>query len=120
MDLKHLLAKALSILLILSGIYQILLSFNAIFFIYPYLTDYQGYRPFWIEEGLIEKALLLYAIMVVNGIYGVALLFKPPQEVKIIHILGGVLIFIGSAFFVIQTPFTTDPVQQFLLKLLGY
>lgn len=120
MDLKHLLAKVISILLILFGIYQIFLSLNAIFFIYPHLTDYQGYHLLWIEEGLIEKALLLYATMVVNGIYGVVLLFKPIQEVKIIHIFGGIAIFIVSVFFVVQTSFTTDPLQQFLLKLLRY
>lgn len=119
MDLKHFLVKALSILLILSGIYQIFLSLKAIFFVYPYYANNYGYRPFWVEEGLVEKALILYLTMVVNGMYGITLLFKPAREVRIAHIFVGILIFLGSVFFISRNPITTDPVQQFLLKLLG-
>jgi len=117
-DLKHLAAKLTSLALIISGAYQTLLSLNAIFFIYPHLAP-QGQEIYFIQEGLIEKALILYVSMVISGFYGVTLLFKPPEKIKIIHILSGMAIFIGSTFFVTQTPFTTDPVQQFLFKLLG-
>lgn len=120
MDLKHFLVKALSILLILSGIYQVFLSLNAIFFIYPYYASNYGYHLLWVEEGLVEKALILYATMIANGMYGVTLLFKPIREVKIAHIFIGILIFLGSAFFISQNPITTDPIQRFLLRLLGY
>lgn len=113
MDLKHLAAKVTSLALIVSGLYQILLSLNAIFFIYPHLSP-SGREVFIIQEGLIEKALILYVLMVTSGIYGVILLFKPREEVKLIHILSGILIFIFSIFFVVQTPFTTDPIMQFL------
>lgn len=120
MGLKHFLAKALSILLILSGIYQIFLSLNAIFFVYPYYANNYGYRTFWVEEGLVEKALILYLTMIVNGMYGVTLLFKPAHEVKIAHIFVGLLIFLGSVLFISRNPITTDPIQRFLLRLFGY
>lgn len=118
MDLKHFLVKALSILLILSGIYQIFLSLYAIFFVYPHLSSYQGYCSFWIEEGLIEKALFLYVIMIIDGFYGITLLFKPTREVKIAHILAGILIFLGSAFFISQNPITADPILLYLERML--
>lgn len=118
MDLKQLAAKLTSSALIILGSYQILLSITAIFFVYPYLYPY-GREAIIIQEGLIEKGLILYASMVVSGIYGVLLLFKPTEKVKIIHLLAGILIFIVSLFFVTQTPFTTDPLQQFLFNLIG-
>jgi len=115
-NLKQLTTKITSVALISSGLYQIWLSLRAIFFIYPRL-DFHQPEAFLIQEGLIEKALLLYGTMVLNSLYGVALLFKPTKEVKIIHLLGGMIILIISFFFVVPTPFTTGPIQQFILKL---
>lgn len=117
MDLKHFTARLTSLALIASGLYQTLLSLNAIFFIYPHLTP-QARETLIIQEGLIEKALILYASMVISSIYGVMLLFKPAEKLKIVHILSGAIIFVGSIFFITQTPFTVDPVQQFLIRLL--
>lgn len=117
-SLKQLATKLTSLALIILSSYQILLSITAIFFIYPYLYPY-GREAIIIQEGLVEKALILYASMVASGIYGVTLLFKPTEKVKIIHLLAGILIFIFSLFFVTQTPFTTDPLQQFLFNLMG-
>ena len=119
MDLKHLLAKITSVLLILSGIYQILLSFNSIFFLYPQLANYQGPQSLTLEEGLVEKAIILYASMIATGTYGMALLIKPAHQIKIIHIIVGILIFIGSIFFISQDPIMTDPIRQFILNLVG-
>jgi len=101
MDLKHFAAKFTSLALIAWGAFQVLLSFNAIFFIYPHLNP-RGGGAFFIQEGLIEKALTLYASMVASGLYGFLLLFKPEEKVKIVHILFGVLILAGSVFFTIQ------------------
>lgn len=118
MGRKHLLTKAISIILIASGLYQIFLSLNAIFFIYPRLHPGQETAPLIIQEGLVEKALLLYAMMIVDGIYGVALLFKPTEQVKMAHLAVGILIISISVFFITKTPFTSDPLIEFLLGLL--
>ncbi len=119
MDLRYLLAKITSVLLILSGLYQILLSVSAIFFVYPQLANYHGYQSLGAEESLIEKAIIIYISMIASGTYGLALLVKPAHEIKIAHIVVGALIFIGSIFFISQDPITTDPIQQIILNLLG-
>ena len=104
-------AKITSLGMIVSCFYQILLSLNAIFFIYPYL-DTHDQRNLIIQEGLVEKAIILYVTMIINGFYGVTLLFKPARQVKLIHVFAGMVIFIGSLFFVVDTPFTTTPIQK--------
>jgi hypothetical protein len=118
-DLKHVLAKIISLLLIFSGLYQIFLSFNAIFFVYPQLSKFHGYQTLSVEGGLVEKAIIIYISMIVSGTYGLALLFKPAPQIKIAHIIIGILIFIGSLFFISQDPITSDPLQQFILNFLG-
>lgn len=118
MDLKNLVTKITSFTLIFFGLYQILLSLNAIFFIYPHLISRHAYSSLIIQEGLIEKALLLYAMMVTNGIYGIALLLKPSREVEIIHILFGLLLTVVSIIFITKTSFTTDPIFNFLKQLI--
>lgn len=103
--------------MIASGLYQILLSINAIFFIYPNLHP-EGKEALLIQEGLIEKAIIIYASVIANSVYGTILLFKPEEEVKVIDILFGIVIFAGSIFFVTKTPFTTDPVIEYLKQLI--
>jgi len=109
-DWKYILTKFVSITLILSGFYHLFLSINAIFFIYPDLHPNNYRTSLILQKGLIEKALLIYAVMIVNGTYGLSLLFKSSQEVKIIHTIIGIFIAIASVFFITKTPFTTDPV----------
>ena len=112
MDIKDFVTKITSLTLVFTGFYQIFLSLNAVFFIYP---SFDQTRPsFTIQEGLIEKALLLYATMISDSIYGLALLFKPSQEVKTIHVIIGILLAVFSIFFITQTPFTVDPIFNFL------
>lgn len=119
MELKDFVTKITSLALIFSGIYQIFLSLNAIFFIYPHLNPGYVHSSPVTQRGLIEKALLLYVTMVISGVYGIALLLKPSKEVEIIHIILGILLTVASIFLITKTPFTTDPMQQFLLKLMG-
>ncbi len=118
MDLKRIITRITSVFLIFSGVYTTFLSLNAIFFIYPYLSPANPRVSLLIQEGLVEKAILIYLIMVVDGAYGLMLLFKPRQEIKIIHTIVGILIVIASLFFIIQTPFTTDPFLNFLKQQL--
>ena len=114
MNLKNLVTKITSLVLIFAGLYQTLLSLNAVFFIYPSLSRT---RPsFIIQESLIGKALLLYATMISDGIYGLVLLFKPSQEVKTIHLIAGILLAVFSIFFITKTPFTTNPILNFIKK----
>ena len=118
MDLKHLLAKITSVLLIVFSLYQTLLSLNSIFFIYPRLNSNGDQELLLLEQGLVEKAIIIYLSMLATGIYGFVLLFKPQNQVKILHIVFGLLIFGASLFFVSKTPFTTDPVIQFIQGLI--
>ena len=116
MSLRRILTKITSIAMVLFSLYQIFLSMNAIFFIYPNLQP-QGYEALVVQEGLIEKAIILYISMITNGIYGTILLFKPEEEVKFIHIIFGIIIFFVSLFFVTKTPFTSDPIIEYLMSL---
>ena len=84
MDLKHTLAKIVSGSLILFAAYQTLISFYSIFFIYPKLNTFNQ-KNYLIQEGLIEKALIIYFSMVVSGLYGVILLFKPSSKLNFNH-----------------------------------
>ena len=113
MDIKHLAAKITSVFLIASSIYQTFLSLNAIFFIYPNL-EFSQQDKFTIQTGLVEKALVLYISMVAAGIYGLALILKPIEKISLINIIFGLVIFLASIFFVTQTPFTNDPLIQFI------
>ena len=117
MDFKHILTRIVSVILILSGFYHLFLSINAIFFIYPDLHPDNYRASLILQKGLIEKALLIYAVMIVNSTYGLALLLKPSQEVKIIHAIIGVFIAIASVFFITKTPFTTDPIFNFIKEI---
>jgi hypothetical protein len=117
MDYKNFVAKTVSIILILSTVYQILLSINAIFFLYPELISGNHQVSLRLEMGLADKALLLYATMIVDGAYGLGLLLKPSREVEIFHIVLGAILAILSIFFITKTPFTTDPIFNFLINL---
>ena len=116
-DLKSFAAKITSLILIFSGLYQTFLSLNAIFFIYPHLNLSQARSSLVIQSGFIEKALLLYTTMLVDSVYGATLLFKQSKEIEILHILIGIVLVMFSLFFITKTPFTTDPILQFLENL---
>lgn len=115
MPTKKLLAKIVSIGMIAFSVYQIFLSLNAIFFIYPKL-EAVGPGSTIIEEGLVEKAILIYVSMFTNGLYGTVLFLKPSEKIKIFHIVTGILIFVGSIFFVVETPFTSGPFQKMIAQ----
>ncbi|MBL7150524.1 hypothetical protein ISS86_01185 [Candidatus Microgenomates bacterium] len=118
-DLKSFAAKITSLVLIFSGLYQTFLSLNAIFFIYPHLNPNQARSSLVIQSGFIEKALLLYATMLIDGIYGAILLFKSSKEIEILHILIGIVLVIFSLFFITKTPFTTDPIFNYITNLIS-
>lgn len=115
MDFKDKLAKLTSFLLIGFGIYQIIYSTILLFFVYPHLR-FTGESGVLLYESLIEKALVYYASMVVNGIYGMTLLFKPKEELTYLQILGGLIIFALGILFVTRTEVTTDPIVDWFLR----
>ena len=117
MDIKNHSAKIVSFFLIANTIYQTILSVNAIFFIYPRL-NFDSQNNLIIQEGLVERAIILYATIVVGGIYGSFLLLRPSNKLKVIHVISGILIFIFSIFYVVRTPFTDDPLQRLIFKLI--
>lgn len=118
MDWKHKSAKFISILLIGSGIYQVLYSSILIFFVYPHLKFGTGESGFLLYKSLIERALVYYASMIVSGIYGISLLFKSKEEVTYLQILGGLIIFTLGIFFVTRTELTTDPIIRLLIRII--
>lgn len=116
MDWKHRLSRLTSILLIGSGVYQVIYSSALIIFVYPHLKFGFGESGILLYESLIEKALVYYASMIVNGIYGFSLLFKPKEEVTYLQIIGGMIIFALGILFVTRTEITTDPIIKLFLK----
>lgn len=118
MGLKNKLAKFVSILLIGSGIYQTLYSGALLVLVYPQLKFGDGQSGTILYESLIEKAIVYYVLMIVNGVYGLGLLFKPKEKLTYIQIIGGLIIFALGFFFVTKTAVTTDPVVKFLIEFL--
>lgn len=119
MDWKHKLAKLTSFLLIGFGIYQIFYSTLLLLFVYPHLDFDKSYSGILLYESLIEKALVYYASMIVNGIYGTSLLFKPREKLTYLQIVGGLFIFGLGILFVTKTEVTTDPIVDFFLRVVN-
>jgi len=117
-DWKHKLAKLTSFLLIGIGLYQILYSTLLLVLVYPQLKFGQGYSGVILYESLIEKALVYYASMMINGLYGMSLWFKPKEKLTYLHIIGGLFIFALSIFFVTKTKVTTDPMVNLFLTII--
>lgn len=116
MDLKYKLGKLTSVLLIGFGVYQIIYSAVLLVFIYPHLKFGVGYSSALLYESLIEKALVYYASMIINGIYGISLLFKTREEVTYLQIIGGLIIFGLGILFVTRTEMTTDPIIRLFIR----
>ena len=114
--MKRALTKFLSILMIIFGLYHIVLSMLAIFFIYPQVFSSKAIS-LKTQEGLIEKAIIIYLVVIIDGLYGASLFVKPSEEIKTIHILAGIIIFIFSIFFVTRTSLTADPLVLFFSEL---
>ncbi|HUW21792.1 MAG TPA: hypothetical protein VMW41_03910 [Candidatus Bathyarchaeia archaeon] len=107
--MKNILSKIVSYLLIIFGFYHIILSAVSIFFIYPIIFHTNEYHSFQIQEGLVEKAIIIYVSTVIDGFYGIALLVKPTDQIKTVHILAGLFIFVFSIFFITKSKVTNDP-----------
>lgn len=117
---KHKFAKLTSVLLIGTGLYQIIYSAILLVFVYPHLKFSVGESGILLHESLIEKALVYYASMIVNGIYGFSLLFKPKEEVTYLQIIGGMIIFALGILFVTRTEVTTDPIINLFLRAVEF
>lgn len=120
MDWKNRFAKLTSVLLIGTGVYQIIYSTILLVFVYPHLKFGFGESSILLYESLIEKALVYYASMIVNGIYGASLLFKPKEEITYLQIIGGLIIFALGVFFVTRTEVTTDPIINLFLRAVEF
>ena len=95
-NLKETLGKILSYLLIFFGLYQIIISSVFILFTLPNFLKSSRFISHRLQEGLIEKAIILYLTTVIDGFYGVSLLVKPSEEIEIAHLLIGLIILIFS------------------------
>jgi hypothetical protein len=111
--------KITSILLIGTGLYQIFYSTSLLFLVYPHLKFGSGQSGFLLYEGLIEKAIFYFLTMIISGFYGLALMFKPEEELTYLQIFGGLIIFGFSVFFITKTPVTSDPIFDWFTSLIG-
>lgn len=118
MSPKRIFSRLISLSLIGAGLYQILYSSLLVLFVYPKLKISQDAGGLLIQEGLIEKAIVYWLMIIVNSLYGFFLLFKPEEEIRFYHLAAGVVISIFSIFFIVQTPLTTDPIFFLLQKYL--
>lgn len=116
MDWKHKSARLTSILLIGFGIYQLIYSSVLLVFVYPHLKFGAGKSSLLLYESLIEKALVYYASMIINGIYGISLLFKSREEITYLQTVGGLVIFALGVLFVTRTEVTTDPIVNLFIR----
>ncbi len=116
MSFKRIFSRLVSFSLIGAGLYQILYSSSLIFFVYPKLKISQDTGGLLIQEGLIEKAIIYWLMMAVNGFYGFFLLFKPEEEIRLYHLVAGVAVSVFSIFFIVRTPLTTGPILFLLQK----
>jgi hypothetical protein len=116
--MKKIFAKALSLLLIIFGLYHIGLSIISIFIIYPRLPNSPEGTSWLVQESLVEKAIILYLSTIIDGLYGLSLLIRPVDEIKTIHFLAGAVLFVFSLFFITRTRLTADPVLFYLFEIL--
>ena len=109
MDLKHAFSKLLSAVLIGVTLFQVFYSASLVFFVYPQVEITQDFFGSLIQEGLIEKAIVYWLLIILSGVYGFSLLFKPQEEIEIYHLVAGTIISVFAIFFVIKTPLTVNP-----------
>jgi len=118
-DFKHLASRIISVVLIGAGLYKVFYSALLIFFIYPRFNIQNNTAGLLIQQGLVEKALVYWLTMVVDGLFGFNLLFKPQGEIRFVHIFLGLFISIFSVFFIVRTPLTVNPLLPLIQSLFG-
>ena len=112
MDLKHAFSKLLSAVLIGVTLFQVFYSASLVFLVYPQVEITQDFFGLLIQEGLIEKAIVYWLLIILSGVYGFSLLFKPQEEIEIYHLVAGTIISVFAIFFVIKTPLTVNPLTD--------
>ncbi len=118
MGWKYYVGKITSALLIGFSVYQIIYSTFLLILVYPNLNLSRGPSGALLYESLVEKALVYYASMIINGIYGMSLLFKKKEELTYLQIVGGLIIFALGLFFITKTELTSDPATDLFFNLL--
>ena len=113
MTLRYKLSKVISLLLIFVGLYQIFYSTSQLVFVYPEIKINNNQTGQLIQQALLQKAIVDTLIIVVAGIYGYLLLFKPEEKIKTYHVVAGFIISLFSLFFVTRTPLTANPISEF-------
>lgn len=109
MDLKHFFSKLISATLIGTTLFEVFYSASLIFLVYPQIEISQNFWGLLIQQSLIEKAIVYWFLIVIQGIYGFFLLFKPKEEIEVYQLVAGVIISVFAIFFVVKTPLTINP-----------
>ena len=117
MNGKHKLAKLVSILLIGAGLYNIAYSSYLLTVVYPKLKITYDLAGLSLQEGMVEKAFVHYISLIVNGFYGIGLMFKPREKLTYIQVFGGIILFSLTTLFVIKSPITGNPLLESLTDL---
>lgn len=115
---KHALAKIISILLVGGGLYNIVYSSYLLLVVYPKLKVSYDITGLALQEGMVEKAFIHYISLILNGFYGIGLMFRPKEKLTYIQILGGFIIFVLTTFFVIKSPVTNNPLIEAITKII--
>jgi hypothetical protein len=118
MDFKHLFAKIVSIFLIAGGVFNIVYSSYLLLIVYPKLKITYDTTGLILQEGMVEKAFTHYISLIINGFYGIDLLFKPKEKLSYIQIIGGFIVFLLTTFLVVKTPITNNPLLEFITKII--
>ena len=116
MSFKHKVSRLISFVLIGTGLYQTIYSSLLILFVYPKLNTIHTTSSILLKEGLVEKAIIYWLIIITDGLYGFFLLFNVKEKAEIIHLIVGIIISVFSIFFITQTPITGSPINFLWLK----
>ena len=104
-DTLHTLSKLTSIALLGNGLYTLATSLNEIFFVLPIMFQVKTttLAP-ETQQDIINKFILLTATTLIETSYGLTLLTRAKEKITLIHIAGGILLFLFSVIILHQNP----------------
>ena len=99
------LSKAISILLAGHGLYNLYQSINETLYVLPTMFKIQTttLAP-EIQQDIINKFILLTITTLVETSYGFILFTKAKEKITLVHIIGGILLFLFASIIFHQNP----------------
>lgn len=98
---RSLLIKALTIAFALFSLYYLVESIFNILYFYPQLFNDSSakYFAFDVQENLFQRAIYDYFSLLIYSFLSLTFITTPEEQIKNIHLLAGVVIFVLSFLF---------------------